>query len=306
LVINMNITLRQIEAFLAVAQLEGFTRAAERIHLTQSAISVLIRELEEQIGVRLFDRTTRAVRLTEAGKEFFPFAEKALAELQTALHNTRDLIAKKRGRLVLAAPPLIASHLLPPVMAKFQEMYPGVAIVLKDLRADDILLRVRSGEVDFGVGTFHRLDEELESAPLITDSLILVCSKEHPLTKKRRVRWKDLADHPLITLDRHSSLRHLIDRTLESAGCSISPAYEVSFITTAIGMVEAGLGVSALPSYVLLSTQHSNFQTRRIVEPTVTREISIVTKRGRSFSPAAESFVDFSQQYIKTLPDTKR
>lgn len=296
----MNITIRQIEAFLAVAQLGGFTRAAERIHLTQSGISVLIRELEVQLKVRLFDRTTRAVQLTEAGKEFFPFAEKAMAELQTALDNTQDLLAKKRGRLILAAPPLIASHLLPPVVAKFREKYSGVTIVLKDLLADEILLRVRSGEVDFGIGTFHRLDDELTSTSLIADSLILVCPKGHPLAKKRRVNWKDLAGHPLISLDRHSSLRHLVDSTLEAAGCLDVPAHEVSFITTAIGMVEAGLGIAVLPSYVLLSTRHSNVNTHRIAEPTVSREISIISKRGRSLSPAAESFTDFARQYIKS------
>ncbi len=292
----MDITLRQIEAFLAVAQNEGFTRAAERIHLTQSAVSLLVRELESQLGVRLFDRTTRAVRLTEAGKELYPFAEKALAELQTAIDNTRDLLAKKRGRLVVGAPPLIASHLLPRVVAKFSRTYPGITLVLRDLLADEILSRVRSGEVEIGIGTFHRIDEELESTELMTDTLILVCPRSHPLAKKKTPRWKDLEGHPLISLDRHSSLRHLVDRTRESVESYDRPAYEISFITTAIGMVEAGLGISVLPSYILSSTRHSNLHTRKLTEPVVQRQIAIVTRRGRSLSPSAHAFVELARR----------
>lgn len=295
----MNISLRQLEAFLAVSQLSGFTRAADRLHLTQSAVSLLVRELESQLSVRLFDRTTRAVRLTDAGRELYPFAEKALAELQAGIDNTRDLLAKKRGRVVLAAPPLIASHLLPPVVSRFRETYPGVAVVLRDLLADEILTRVSSGEVDFGIGTFHRLDGALESQTLATDSLILVAPRGHALARKRKLRWRDLAGQPLIALDRHSSLRHLIDRTLESAGCDSVPAYEVSFITTAIGMVESGLGVAVLPSYILLSTRHSRVETRLIGEPVVDREISIVTRVGKSLSPAAADFALFAKHHLR-------
>ncbi len=295
----MNLSLRQLEGFLAVAQLSSFTRAAERLHLTQSAVSVLVRELESQLSVRLFDRTTRAVTLTDAGRELYPFAEKALAELQAGIDNTRELLAKKRGRVVLAAPPLIASHLLPPAISRFREVYPGIAVVLRDLLTDEILTRVSSGEVDFGIGTFHRLEEGLESQTLATDSLILVAPRGHRLTRKRKPRWKDLDGEPLIALDRHSSLRHLIDRTLEAAGCKGRPAYEVSFITTAIGMVEAGLGVSLLPSYILLSTRNFRVETRPMADPVVEREISIVTRAGKSLSPAGESFAAFVRNHVR-------
>jgi DNA-binding transcriptional LysR family regulator len=295
----MNITLRQLEAFLAVAAAEGFTRAAERLHLTQSAVSFLVRELEGQLGVRLFDRTTRAVRLTEAGQGLQPLAEKALAELQSALDDTRDLLAKKRGRLVVAAPPLIASHLVPPVMARFAKDHPGVTLVLRDLLADEILNRVRGGEVEIGIGTFERLDPDIASAALLTDTLILACPQGHPLARKRSLRWKDLAGHPVISLDRHSSLRQLVDRALEKVASYDRPAYEVSFITTAIGLVEAGLGVAVLPSYILSATRNTRLQTRRLTEPVVEREISIVTRRGRSLSPAASAFVDLARRSMR-------
>jgi DNA-binding transcriptional LysR family regulator len=302
----MNISLRQLEAFLAVSQLSGFTRAADRLHLTQSAVSLLVRELESQLSVRLFDRTTRAVRLTDAGRELYPFAEKAIAELQAGIDNTRDLLAKKRGRVVVAAPPLIASHLLPPLVVRFREANPGVAVVLRDLLADEILTRVASGEVDFGIGTFHRLGDGLESQTLARDSLLLVAPKGHALARKRRLRWRDLRGEPLIALDRHSSLRHLVDRTLESAGGESVPAYEVSFITTAIGMVESGLGVAVLPSYILLSARRSRVETRSIVDPVVEREISIVTRAGKSLSPAASDFALFAKRHARESLGSER
>jgi DNA-binding transcriptional LysR family regulator len=296
---SLNITLRQIEAFLAVARDEGFTRAGERLHLTQSAVSLLVRELERQLGLRLFDRTTRAVRLTEAGRGFHPFAEKALLELQSAIDDARDLIDLKRGRVVVAAPPLMASHLVPPVLARFRDTHPGVTLVLRDLLADEILTRVLAGEVDVGIGTFPTVDQGIESAALARDTLILVCPKGHALAKRRSVRWRDLAEHPLISLDRHSSLRPIADRALATLPTSSRPAYEVSFVTTAIGMVEAGLGVAALPSYILLSTRHAHLVTRRLVEPVVEREISVVTRRGRTLSPAAQTFADLARQEIR-------
>ncbi|HEY7818741.1 MAG TPA: LysR family transcriptional regulator [Vicinamibacteria bacterium] len=295
----MNISLRQLEAFLAVAQLSGFTRAAERLHLTQSAVSLLVRELESQLSVRLFDRTTRAVSLTAAGRELHPFVEKALLELQAGIDNTRNLLAKKRGRVVLAAPPLIASHLLPPVVSRFRESHPGIEVVLRDLLADEILVRVSRGEVDLGIGTFHRLEEGVVGQTLARDSLILVAPRGHALARKRKLRWRDLAGQALIALDRHSSLRHLVDRALEAAGCDSRPAYEVSFITTAIGMVESGLGVAVLPSYILLSTRHSRVETRLVGDPVVEREIAIVTRMGRSLSPAAEAFGEFARRHVR-------
>lgn len=288
----MDITIRQLEAFLAVAETEGFTRAAERIHLTQSAISVLIRELELQLQVRLFDRNTRSVNLTEAGRAFFPFVEKSLAELQTAIQNTRELMEKKRGRLIVAAPPLIASTLLPGVIAGFRRQYPGVTVILRDLLTDDIVLRVRNGEVDLGVGTFHLSDPGLAVAVKSTDRLVVLCPQGHPLLRKRKVRWRELAGYPMIALDRHSSLRQIVDKTLDAAACNQAPALEVSFVATAVGMVESGLGIAVLPAYAMLHKGGARIQSRDLTEPVVNRDIAVITARGKSLSPAAEAFVD--------------
>ena len=225
--------------------------------------------------------------------------EESIADIQTALQNASDLLAKKKGRLVVAAPPLIASRLLPPLFSSFLDAYPGITIILKDLLTDEILLRVRTGEVDLAFGTFQKVEEGLVRTPVLTDSLVLICPKEHNLGKRRRLRWKDLIGHPLILLAHRSSLRTIIDRTLESVGCVEKPAYEVSLATTAIGMVEAGLGISILPFYLVGPGQHINVQTRQLYEPNVNCDISIISKQGRTLSPIACCFGEFSQAYIR-------
>jgi DNA-binding transcriptional LysR family regulator len=180
----MNITVKQIRAFLAVAQSGSFTVAATRLHLTQSAVSVLIGELEKQFGLRLFDRTTRLVQATDAGRDFHPVAEKVLADLAGALASSRDLVAKQRGRVAIAATPLMSSILLPKAIARYAALYPGISVVLKDTLAAQIPARVRDGEVDFGIGTCERSGREISTEPLLSDTLVLICPAAHALARQ--------------------------------------------------------------------------------------------------------------------------
>src|SRR4051812_23779186 len=149
----MNVTFRQLQAFAAVAAAGSFTRAAERLHVTQSAVSVLIRELEADLGIRLFDRTTRRVEITEAGIDFRAGAEKLIADMEHAVRHTHDLVERKRGRITVAAPPLLAAAFLPRTIQAFQRAYPGIRVALIDVPTDQIVSRVKSGEADLGVGT---------------------------------------------------------------------------------------------------------------------------------------------------------
>lgn len=202
----MNVTLKQIRAFVTVAQAGSFTAAASRLHLTQSAVSVLISELEEQFGLRLFDRTTRLVQLNDAGRDFYPAAEKMLADLANAISGSRDLVAKKRGRVAVAATPLMAAILLPKAIAQYTAIYPGISVILHDTAAEQIQPKVRDGEVDFGIGTFAKSWRELVAEPLMVDTLVLACPAGHPLAGKASVAWRELAGYPFISLARDNSV----------------------------------------------------------------------------------------------------
>lgn len=294
----MNLTLKQVRAFLAVAQAGSFTAAARRLHLTQSAVSVLITELEAVFGLRLFHRTTRMVQLTEAGREFLPVAQHVVLELEAAVTSSRELVAQKRGRVALAATPLMSSLLLPRAIARYAQLQPGVSVVLHDSLAAQIQPKVRDGEVDFGIGTFERSARELVAQPLMTDTLVLACAPDHPLASRRQVPWRALAGHPFIALTRDNSVGQLISEALGGAGVDIRPAYEVTHLWTVVGMVDAGLGVAVLPSYAVAIAQLYRIRFVRLVEPSIKRETSFVMRRGLQLSPAAQGFRSFLTGYV--------
>jgi DNA-binding transcriptional LysR family regulator len=297
----MNITLKQVKAFLAVAQAGSFTAAASRLHLTQSAVSVLISELERQFGLRLFDRTTRLVQLTDAGRDFYPVAEKVLLDLQHALSSSRELVAKSRGLVAIAATPLMSSILLPKAIAQYTADYPGIKVILKDMLAAQIQSKVRDAEVDFGIGTYEKSGRELSAEPLMADTLVLICPPAHPLAGKIRVAWRDLAGHDLIALTHDNSVGQLVSDCLAEAGVGLQPKYEVAFLSTVVAMVDAGLGVAVLPSYAKPITSLYRIEVRRLVRPVIRREISFLTRRGRSLSSAALGLKTFLKTYVDGL-----
>src|SRR5262245_33948512 len=207
----MNLTLRQLRAFVAVARLGRFNLAAERLHVTQSALSMLIRELERQLGLRLFDRHTRMVRLTAAGGEFLPVAEKTLADLESAVSASRDLATLKRGRVSVATSTVLAGTLLPWAIREFTLRYPGIRCVIRDCAEEEIRHRVRVGDVDFGIGTALEPEPEVAELPLLEDRLTALLPERHPLAGGRTVTWRELAAYPLIVLATGSPLRALVE-----------------------------------------------------------------------------------------------
>lgn len=295
----MNVTLKQVRAFLAVAQAGSFTGAASRLHLTQSAVSVLISELELVFGLRLFDRTTRLVQLTEAGREFQPVAAKVLADLQGAIASSRELAAQQRGRVTVAATPVMSSLLLPGAIARYAQQQPGITVVLHDTLFGQIQPKVRDGEVDFGIGTFERSAREFVSEPFMTDTLVLACPVGHPLAARKRVTWRDLSGHAFIALTHDNPVGQLINESLGAAQVDVRPAYEVAHLWTVVSMVDAGLGVAVLPSYANPIAQRYRIRTVRLIEPTIRRETSFLMRRGFQPSPAAQGFQAFLKDYVR-------
>lgn len=302
----MNVTLRQLEAFVAVAEAGNFSRAADQLHVAQSAVSVLVRELERKLDIRLFDRTTRRVELTDAGIEFRATAEKLIADLDHAVQHTRDLVERKRGRIVVAAPPLLATALLPEAIAAFRRLNPGVSVSLIDARTDEIVDRVKSGQADIGVGTFSLDEEGLSRTKLTKDTLMLFCEGSHPMACARNPKWRDLKGHPLITLTRDSGIRALVESGYKAASISIDrPAYEVSQIATALALVEAGLGMTILPTYALVSCKNRNISAQPLSQPAISREILAITRAGRSLPPAGTDFIQLLQRNAKLRRETQ-
>ncbi|MBB3641672.1 LysR family transcriptional regulator [Variovorax atrisoli] len=303
---NMNITLRQIKAFLAVADTGAFARAAERMHVSPSALSTLVKELEAQIGLKLFHRSTRVVQLTEAGAEFRPLARKALDDLEAAVAGSRALAQVKRGRVTVAASIVVAATLLPWVMQSFRQRHPGIQCILKDGFEETIRDQVRRGEVDLGVGTLIEGEPGLSEVTLYRDHLVALMPDGHPLTQRGSVSWRELAQHPLVCLPERSPSRALADDAFEAAGLKPVPAYEATFSSTLISMVAAGMGVAALPVNVRQLSGRTGVQARMLVRPTVKRQMGVYWRNDAALTPAANAFLKHLQSFVRTnrgLPD---
>ena len=289
----MNITLRQLHGFKAVADLGTFTAAAQRLKVAQPALSLNIRDLESELGAKLFDRTTRRVELTAAGREFLQSVDKLIVDLERAVQNARDLADRKRGRLVVAAPPLLAALIVPGAVADYRKRFPAIEVSVIDAQTNIIVDKVRSGEADCGIGTFAEAEEGIRREILFEDALMAWCPAQSQCARSSRLAWKDLPAGQLIAMTRDSRIRFLVDQAYQSIGQTVRPAYEVSHMTTAIMMVEAGLGVAVLPAYVWGFARVLNVVSKVLSEPEVRREVAIIQASGRSLSPAAEAFLTY-------------
>jgi DNA-binding transcriptional LysR family regulator len=288
----MNLTLRQLRALAAVAELGSFTEAAHRLHLTQAAMSVLVRELETELGVRVLDRTTRQVRLSEAGREFLPSVLRVLNELNAGVANVSSLRDKKRGCVRVAAPQLMSCTLMPQVMQQFRNLYPDVTVQLFDTSAEQVLDRLMTGEVELAVGLDTVTGAELSKRTLLRDRHLLVCRPDHPLAARRRLRWRDLTAYPFIAPTRDFVKELMAELKVAAPNVTITPVHEVSYTATAIGMAAAGLGFTACPSYAARLVKGYRLQMRSLTEPVFSREVCVYNIAAKSLSPAASSFYD--------------
>lgn len=292
-------TLRQIDCLIALRDTGGFSRAAERLGLSQPALSQQIRDLEAVLGLKLVERTTRRVSLTVAGQAYAARAEAGLAELERARAEAQGHASLALGQLRIAAPPLLAAGLLPQVMQGFQTRHPGVQLTLADLPSDEIVARLREGRADLGIGTFPPGLPDLDHRPLWRDQLMLFAPPEHALADggtadgaAAPVAWQALEDQPLIALGRESGLRLLADLGFERAGLTLRPVQEVTQITTALALVAAGFGVAVLPGYARLAPQAGGLVVRPLAGAPIGRQIVAVLPKDRSPPPACHPFLE--------------
>jgi LysR family transcriptional regulator, carnitine catabolism transcriptional activator len=288
----MNVTLRQLQVFVAVAETLHFTRAADSLHLSQSSVSTQIKELEHALGLRLFDRHTRMLRLTEAGAEILPLARKAVADLESVIGSSSQLKALGRGRVSIAVASVQAALVIPRLIREYKDANAGVKVVLHDVAQDEVLDMVRAGEVDFGLGTASGSRHDLGATILWTEAFVVVLPANHSLVSKREVTWRDIKDIPLIGPRPDNPVREQLDFALAQEGISLARLYEVSLPLTIVGMVEGGLGIGVMTTSMSRVVKALGLVQREITQPVVRREVSLVYHPDRSLSPAAQAFRD--------------
>ncbi|MCC6377236.1 MAG: LysR family transcriptional regulator [Burkholderiales bacterium] len=293
------VTLRQMQALVQVARHGSFTQAAAALHLTQSATSALIKELEERLGLDLLDRTTRRVVLTRGGEEFLVRAERILADVAHAVADARDLVDLRRGQVTLAASPMSSSTFLPGIVAAFVAEHPHVRVDLHDILTDAIVDQVLSGAAELGIGTFQQSIEGVEFVTLFEHRIGVAMLAGSALAAKRAPTWADVAGEPRISLSRSSAFRPLVDNVLASLGAVVDrPRFEVGYMGTAVALVEAGLGVAVLPERATALARSSAVCWRPLVDPVVVYPSTLAKRAGRSLSPGARTFVDFLTRHL--------
>ncbi|MCA1245109.1 LysR family transcriptional regulator [Massilia sp. MS-15] len=298
----MNPTLRQMRAFVALAKTGNFTLAAQAMHVTQSALSGLIKELEQTLGAKVVDRSTRRALLTDIGRELYPLFSQMIDDLDGALANVADHTRLKKGIVRIAAPQLLSCTLMPEAIAAFRKDYPEIEVRLGDTAVESVIARVLSGEADFGVGPEREPAPPLDARLLFEMPFALVFPKGHLLESAACLTWKDVARHPLISLQGQFTER-LLDEIHALHGAlrevPVKPANEVTFMTTALAMAAAGLGVTVCLPYAAPLASLYGLVMRPLEEPVLSRRFFIYTRPGRSLSPAAERFIGFLEQFVQ-------
>ncbi|WP_198970774.1 LysR family transcriptional regulator [Xylophilus sp. ASV27] len=284
----MNVTLRQLTVFQSVAATRNFSRAGALVGLTQPAVSRCITELEAQLGLKLLNRTTREVELTDAGRSLAARLTRVLEDLEGTLLEVRGMATARRGRVRVASSPTLSANLMPDCIAQCQRLMPGLELVLLDRIQSAVLASVLSGEVDFGVVIDPGEREALECETILAEPFCLACPPGHRLARKRQVRWTDLAGEALVLLDHASGSRRLIDQALAGHQVHCSVAQEVGHPTTIFRMLDAGLGISVIPTLALPPEGLPRLAVRPLL-PRVDREIVLVHRRNRALAPMAQA-----------------
>jgi DNA-binding transcriptional LysR family regulator len=288
----MRIDFLGLQAFLSIAERGSFQRAAAHLNLSQTAISHRMRKLEDELGIKLFARTTREVTLTRAGIEFLPKAQKAIAELEQSFDDLKQQGAKRRQRLDIACLPVFAVHYLPAILSRFHAEHPDVEVRIFETPSAAIAALVQSGEVEFGLSVIQTNRWDLDVEAIGDVPLVLACPAGHPLAKKRAVGWKDLRAAPLIRVGTKTAIRSIIDDAFAAAHLTPNWQYEVQHVETAVHLAAAGLGLAIVLSVDVALHRGKGLVAVPVRAPKVVVTYGLVTRRGMPLSPSAGTVRD--------------
>ena len=294
----MEFTSRQLRAFQLVAQHGSFARAADALFITPSGLSVLVKELERQVGFRLFDRTTRRVVLTPQGQALLDVAQPSLQSIDLAVAQLENASKEKNKRLLIGTTPWMAAHAFPAAIRKYREIHPNLQIRLFDGSIGTIARRVEAGKLDIGFGLFDELNS-VKAEPLFRFALVLIGPDTTTgLFNKPVVKWTDLKDQTLISLTSGYTHQRLIDEQIKKAGVEIKRGPTVNLLDTQVGMVEAGEGLAVIPSFGLLACQNRMIVASDLGSPTITLNLRQITKAGTKLPAEAAGFCTFLKGYL--------
>ncbi|WP_319534926.1 LysR family transcriptional regulator [uncultured Vibrio sp.] len=282
-------TIKQLRAFLAVAETLSFAQACEHCHLTQSALSLTIKTLETSMGGRLFSRTTRHVRLTPEGKALLPMAKRLLAEWENVEEELHQRFSMQKGKVTLAVMPTFAANILPSMLLNFHQSYPDINIRIHDVINEQVVTMVENNTVEIGIAFKPYNNERLNFTPLFVDHFIAIVPPDSDLSQLDNVSCKQLLDYSFVSLQRPSSFRAMIEQELEPRGISLNARVESQQISTIGKLVSCGVGVSIVPSLCRQQMEDMGAVCQPLCDPVIASSVGIVTKKEHELSAAAQS-----------------
>lgn len=306
--IPLAVNMRHIRAFLAVAQHGSFTRAADHLALSQPALTICIRQLEQCLGLAIFNRTTRRVSLTFAGREFLPTARRLLSEFEAALTNLQAHADSQRGQVSVAALPSVAAEWLPPTVSHFARTYPQVSIEITVEDSPGVYRRVRENEANFGFAGQLNPAPDLSVRKLQAEAIGLVCRPDHPLAKRRTpLRWSDLEGCNFLDSGNDDCVRTVLAQLPRLTQTLTSAQYRTNKAAILVAMIEEGIGVTAMPLMAVPREYRTILAFRPLQEPVVDRSVYLVQLRNHMLSAAENRFIETALTMVDRLgkPETK-
>ncbi len=290
--------MRQLKAFMAVAQTLSFAEASKKIFISQPALSLAIKSLEESVGGRLLIRTTRAVSLTAEGKTLYEKGRRLVDEWDAMEEEMRQLFRLERGMVSVAAMPSFAASQLPEVIALFRQKYPVINVQIHDVIAEETVEMVRSGKVELGVTFMPPGMADIDGfTKLARDEFVSVIPVGHPLSNRETVSWSELLESDFIALQRPSMVRMLVEKTLSDAGIELDVTFDSHQLATVGRMVSNGLGVSVVPALCVQQMEQLGAKVVPIHSPTVSCDLGVLTNQKDQLSVPAQAMFDVLMKF---------
>ena len=294
-----HVSIKQLRGFVSVARERSFTRAASSLNLSQSALTIAVRQLEAELNVNLFDRTTRSVILTDHAALLLPVVERLLQDLWRSLDDLSAIADRQKGNVAVAASASFLCCILAPTVAKMRNSFPGIHVKLLNM-PDNLTRRLQEEEIDFGVTNVGRVPHGLESFPLLEDTFGVVCPVRHPLTRKKSpLVWKDLAATVMVSMPAGTRTRDIMDSHPDISQLLDPPVCEASSIFALGAMIRHGMGVAIVPALVSRVVVSGELVFLPVHEPVVRRELFVVKRKGRSLSPATMEVLNFMMDELE-------
>lgn len=288
----MKIDFDGLQAFVTVAELGAFNKAADKLHLTQAALTRRIQKLEHYLGLKLIDRTTRQMALTPVGRDLLPKARVLVQDMASTFSQLRDTSKAGKGHFTLACVPTLATSVLPVLIRQYRDQFPGNRIRLVDASALEIREAVLGHQAELGVTVQGVRHAELEETVLFEDPLMFYCRSTHPLSQRASLTWSDMNLDDLIVVSSFTGTRIVMNYQLAKKGIELQGHYEVQHHATALNLVASGVGCAIMPATICADGDRPGVVRIALKSPVVRRQIVLVRKKGATLSPAAQAFSD--------------